>query len=263
MGAATSAGSATRSKGVGSVNGIFMRDAKKLLKRLSNKNAFLKKKEASFELWHKQSKKPLEVVGENLGKKLFAAALLKKNQDDHLVLSDAGLHFLRRQVLAENHLPDAFRRQHFLTEQHRTYKNEPYEVNIQENPLFWLSARRGRDGKPIISLLDLAAGERLQEDFFNSTAKAKMTIDLSQPYIGKQARGFDGAPMSDRAMAARSRMQAALKTLGPGLADIALEVCCYQQGLEKAERHLGWPKRTGKIVLQIALQRLARFYRLG
>jgi len=51
-----------------------------------------------------------------------------------------------------------------------------------------------------------------------------------------------------------------LRTLGPGLGDVALRVCCFLEGLESAEKHFDWSARSGKIVLRIALQRLVQFY---
>jgi hypothetical protein len=60
--------------------------------------------------------------------------------------------------------------------------------------------------------------------------------------------------------AARERVAAALRDLGPGLGDVVLRVCCYLEGLEVAERRMGWAARSGKIVLRIALQRLRRHY---
>ena len=46
-----------------------------------------------------------------------------------------------------------------------------------------------------------------------------------------------------------------------GLGDVALRVCCFLEGIEAAEQHLGWAARSGKIVLRIALQRLVGHYR--
>ena len=56
------------------------------------------------------------------------------------------------------------------------------------------------------------------------------------------------------------RARSALADLGPGLGDVALRCCCRLEGLEAVEQTMGWSARSGKIVLRIALQRLARHY---
>ncbi len=61
-------------------------------------------------------------------------------------------------------------------------------------------------------------------------------------------------------MAARSRVGAAIEALGEGLSDVVLRCCCYMEGLETAEKRLGWPARSGKVVLRIALIRLREHY---
>jgi len=75
---------------------------------------------------------------------------------------------------------------------------------------------------------------------------------------GSARSGRGSAPFS--ATDAGRRAEAALRDLGPGLGDIALRCCCKLEGLESAEKRMGWSARSGKIVLRIALQRLRRFY---
>ena len=66
--------------------------------------------------------------------------------------------------------------------------------------------------------------------------------------------------MSDTALAARENYTRALATIGPELAGILVEVCCFLNGLEQAEKTLDFPRRSGKLVLQLALTALARHY---
>lgn len=66
--------------------------------------------------------------------------------------------------------------------------------------------------------------------------------------------------MSDQALASRQRVLQALEAVGPELAGVLIDVCCHLLGLSEAERSRGWPQRSGKVILQIALTRLARHY---
>ena len=49
----------------------------------------------------------------------------------------------------------------------------------------------------------------------------------------------------------------------PGLSDILWRVVCAGEGMRDAETALGWPARAGKVVLTLALDRLAGYYRMG
>jgi len=62
---------------------------------------------------------------------------------------------------------------------------------------------------------------------------------------------------------AKRRFQAAIDAAGPGLADILWRVVCSGEGMREAETALGWPARAGKLVLTLALDRVADYYRVA
>lgn len=136
------------------------------------------------------------------------------------------------------------------------------EINEAESPLGWLRRRKGADGKPMIGEAQFEAGEKLRADFTLGQMTPRVTADWSGAAAGGKRRSSmrDPAEIADHALAARERVARALDAAGPGLADILLRVCCHLEGLEAAERGFGWPKRSGKLVLQIALDRLVRHY---
>jgi len=50
---------------------------------------------------------------------------------------------------------------------------------------------------------------------------------------------------------------------GKGLSDILWRVVCACESVPDAEKALEWPARSGKLVLKLALDRVADFYRLA
>lgn len=177
--------------------------------------------------------------------------------------SEVGIAHLRRLDGGE----DRFRAQH--QERRRSVVAHAdgrsiVEIDETESPLAWLRRRKGPDGKPIISERQFEAGDRLRLDFTLACMSPRVTADWTLALAPGRARraGADFADIGDRALAARERVAAALAAAGPGLGDVLAAVCCRLEGLEDAERKLGWPRRAGKVVLQIALDRLAAHYGL-
>lgn len=130
-----------------------------------------------------------------------------------------------------------------------------------ESPLIALARRRDRDGKPFLDETLVAAGERLREDFELAQIGPQVAQNWDR-FLTAGGRGsFDSEAHGGRGSSdARDRVALALSDLGPGLSDVALRCCCYLEGLELAEKRMGWSARSGKIVLRIALQRLKRHY---
>ncbi len=130
-----------------------------------------------------------------------------------------------------------------------------------ESPIAVLGRRRDKDGKPFLEIALVDAAERLREDFELAQMGPRVAQNWDRFLTGGDRGSFrpDGGP-SDGPRAARERVAAALADLGPGLGDMVLRCGCYLEGLEAAERRMGWSARSGKIVLRIALQRLKRHY---
>lgn len=104
------------------------------------------------------------------------------------------------------------------------------------------------------------AAFRLFEDYELAALEVLGAVDWEKVAKGTSIFcGNDARNLPD----ANRRAFAALRFLGPDLADITLAVVCQRQGLEDAERALGWPSRSGKLVLRIALTRLADHYRVA
>lgn len=133
--------------------------------------------------------------------------------------------------------------------------------NLSESPLIALARRKDRDGKPFLEDALVRAGERLREDFELAQMGPQVAQNWERFLTGGGRGGFAaGTDVGTRPSEARDRVARALSNLGPGLSDVALRCCCYLEGLETAEKKMGWSARSGKIVLRIALQRLRHHY---
>jgi len=127
-----------------------------------------------------------------------------------------------------------------------------------ESPILLLARRKDKDGQPFLDTGMVRAGERLREDFELAQIGPRVTGNWDRVLTGGVSGGVSGGGAGP--VAARDRVRRALEDLGPGLSDVALRCCCYMEGLEQAEKRLGWSARSGKIVLRIALQRLQAHY---
>ncbi len=160
--------------------------------------------------------------------------------------------------------PD-FRRQHGAVARVRVEEGEPAVLaDVAESPLAWLARRRDKNGRAYLTPARVAAGERLRADFTLARMMPTVTSNWSSGRIsaGKGARG-GVQDLTDRALAARERVRAALDAVGRDLADVLLDVCCFLKGLETVESDRRWPARSAKVVLDIALGRLAGHYGLA
>ncbi len=133
-------------------------------------------------------------------------------------------------------------------------------IDDGESPLAWLARRRGRDGRALIEPHQLQAGERLRGDFTRAHMMPRVTASWSSPMSSGRRGGERAASATDAMVAARQRVHNALDSVGPEFAGLLLDICCFLRSIADIERDRAWPARSGKVVLQLALDRLARHY---
>lgn len=133
-------------------------------------------------------------------------------------------------------------------------KRRTITVNLNESPLAWLHSRGHLDDRLF------AAGEALRRDYEYAQLPANVTMRWD-PVMSKST-GDEGLTQTERQIAAKQRFNAAITEAGKGLEDILWRVVCAGEGLPDAEKALGWPVRSGKLVLKLALDRVADFYRI-
>ena len=130
-------------------------------------------------------------------------------------------------------------------------------MNITESPLGWLLAHKH------VTPRQFEAGERLRTDWERAQLAPRVTMAWDAAPV---ARGRGGSAnrvdLNGAQLDARRRFDQAIAAAGPGLADILWRIVCAGEGMRDAETALGWPARAGKVVLTLALDRVATYYRL-
>ncbi|MDJ0513858.1 MAG: DUF6456 domain-containing protein [Methyloceanibacter sp.] len=236
-------------------------DLRRLLNRLADGARLIEDREGAFHLENAGVAKP---VDRTLVAACRAADLLER-ADRGLVLSDAGRARVRR---CEAVGDDRFRAQH----QRRSQGVQEIDgvkqavlLNDGESPLGWLRSRKDRFGRPLIGQEQFEAGERLRADYWFAQMSPRVTANWSAAApMSRSRRGAptDTASLQDGVLAAKDRVAGALCAVGSEVSGILVDICCELKGLEDAEKENGWPQRAGKVVLQIALTRLAKHYGL-
>ncbi|TPP12054.1 hypothetical protein FJQ55_05820 [Rhizobium glycinendophyticum] len=193
--------------------------------------------------------------------RLIAEGLLIRT-DDHLCATSETAAYLRRALCDEAGDPFA--------DQHRTLEpqvlvtpegRQPVRRNLAESPLFPLLRLKEKDGRPFLPEEAVAAGDRLAADFDFGNLQPRITASW-QPRLSTRVKGAApaGPELSDSRIAARARVNRAIEAMGPELAGVALDICCFGKGLEIVERERQWPARSAKLMLRTALMALARHY---
>lgn len=138
-------------------------------------------------------------------------------------------------------------------------RTETVAVNWSESPLGQLMRRKGRDGEAFLTSAEFKAGERLRADYTRGQIMPRLGANwVASVSSGRRDGGI--AELTDAALAARIRVENAIRAVGPELSGILIDVCCFLKGMETVEMERRWPVRSAKIVLKTALGVLSRHY---
>ncbi len=130
-------------------------------------------------------------------------------------------------------------------------------VNMLESPLGWLFVRG------FVTKRQYEAGERLRADWERAQLSPRVTMAWDSAPVAKGRGGSGPRPdLNGAQIDARNRFDDAIAHAGSGLADILWRIVCAGEGMREAETALGWPARAGKVVLTLALDRIADYYRV-
>lgn len=135
-------------------------------------------------------------------------------------------------------------------------------VNMNESPLVQFFRRRTKTGAAYLTDREFRAGERLRSDY----TRGNIMPRLGANWVASVASNRRGAgsnaliDLTDAALAARQRVENALKAVGPELAGVLVDVCCFLKGIETVEAERRWPARSAKLMLKTGLSVLSRHY---
>ncbi len=162
--------------------------------------------------------------------------------------------WLKRQLLEA----DAFAAQHREAGQGA----EGAALNLAESPLARLATASGSE-PAFLARHQVEAGERVRRLVERARLNPRLTMSYAAAHVaGGKGAGHAGE-ISDMAADARKALAGIHRALPRDCAEVVLDVCGFEKGLQQVETERGWPRRSAKLVLRIGLDRLAEVWGIG
>lgn len=135
-------------------------------------------------------------------------------------------------------------------------------INLDESPLARLAALK-ENGTAFLAAHQVLSGERFRGLFERAHLRQRVTMsyDATGKVDRSTAQSTDG--ISDMGLDARNRIDALMRGLPEDAATAVMAVCGQLKGVQLVEKENHWPRRSGKMLLRIGLDLLAREMGLG
>ncbi len=159
----------------------------------------------------------------------MARAGLVERRSAGLSLSAAGRASLKRALAAV----DPFQEQHREMDRVKMPDGGAVVVaaNLAESPLAQLARRKAKDGKPFLTENEWRAGERLRSDYTRGQIMPRMGANwVASVASGRRDGGNGVADLTNAALASRQRVDRSIEAVGPELAGVLIDVCCFLKG---------------------------------
>lgn len=203
--------------------------------------------------------KPTEWVPDAVIKALLASG--------DLVQSPRGLRVARgTKARLENPVPErAYTEQHGPQSERNIYTPDGVirsaRVNESFHSLRRIARRRDSKGMPQLPAHLIEAGERFANDYARAHGDHITTQNYDAPIVdGGTDHGTASTARAVSRLDAHKRYAAARASMGGGLDQTVIKICCNDYALERLERDAAWAKGAGLVVLRMGLERLAEFY---
>ncbi|MEL6734501.1 MAG: DUF6456 domain-containing protein [Pseudomonadota bacterium] len=168
-----------------------------------------------------------------------------------------------RKIASNQSVVDPFRAQHLDLGQREVNidgNRQTVLTNDAESPLTRLHKLKAPGGGTWLDDAAFAAGERLRADFTHGRLMQRTTSSWNFETGINTTSGQPRTNITEQALDARARLEKALGRVGPDLAGVLMDVCCFLKGLESVERERRWPPRSAKLMLRTGLNLLAEHY---
>lgn len=138
------------------------------------------------------------------------------------------------------------------------------QADAEYAPIFKLYNRQRNIAHKYLNENHVRAGQKLFEQFAHANLQPSITMNWEKLSSAPQAHytGGKDCGFSEKTYIARRELYQSLESIGAEFAAILVEVCLFGHGLEATEKAMKWPARSGKLLLTMALDRLAEHYQL-